>query len=216
MAAEAVQLSNDQISKVHRVMRTAGEMVDDRKYVVDPNWCPKTMDDFKAKFCADGLTINRAGMILLAQKENDAAEKVVLIFDGNASVNTQHLKEHLDRASGEGATEIILVVEGNLNPAAKKWAEGAKDERGVGIDVFVEDELVVNITQHELVPKHKPLNDKEAEAALAAFQLTKAQLPRMMARDPVARYFGMKRGDVVQIERKSETAGKYCTMRQVM
>ena len=214
--AEAVQLTNEQISKVFRVMQTVGEMVSDRKFTVDPTWCPDTMDDFRAKFCADNISISRHAMILQAPKEDSPGEKVLVIFDGAPSVTTQHLKEYVDRAIGEAAAEILLVVEGRLNPAANKWAEEAKAAKGVSIDVFNEDELVVNITKHELVPKHEPLSEKEAEAALAAFQLTKAQLPRMMSRDPVARYFGLKRGDVVKITRKSETAGTYSTYRQVM
>merc|ERR1711879_520334 len=80
-------------------------------------------------------------------------------------------------------------------------------------ETFLESELVVNVTEHILVPKHYLLSADEKAELLEHYKAKEFQLPRILTKDPVAKYLGLCRGDVVKIVRSSETAGHYVTYR---
>lgn len=107
-----------------------------------------------------------------------------------------------------------------LLPAAKKAIDNLNHSDPTKpryiIEVFKESELLVNITEHVLVPQHVPLNEAETRALLDRYKLKLTQLPRIKYTDPIARYYGMQRKQVFKIIRPSETAGRYVTYRLVV
>jgi DNA-directed RNA polymerase I, II, and III subunit RPABC1 len=64
-----------------------------------------------------------------------------------------------------------------------------------------------------MVPKHSVLSDEETKELLDKYRIKKHQIPKIQIQDPVAKYFGLARGQVMKIIRSSETAGRYVTYR---
>ena len=210
-------VSKDQVSRLYHVMITVGEMCTDRGYEVSTQWCPSDVSEFGKKFVGTGTFIDREKMMLFCRNAADH-EGLFVFFNGDASVNTDRIKEYQRRAMSENAKTVILVTEGKLNPPTKKYVEtlARHESQPITMQVFHEDDLVVNITKHELVPRHIPLTDDETQEVLKAFALKTSMLPRILSKDPISLYFGMKRGQVFRIQRRSETAGEYTTYRQVV
>lgn len=71
----------------------------------------------------------------------------------------------------------------------------------------------VDIFKHELVPRHKLLSEEEKKKVLEKYNVKLYDLPKIKLKDPVI--IALKEAgvninawDLIEIERKSQTAGK--------
>jgi len=74
-------------------------------------------------------------------------------------------------------------------------------------EIFLEEELMINIIDHILVPQHILLSNDEAKYVLEKYNAKKKDMPKIYSTDPIARYYDMKPGNICRIIRPSETAG---------
>jgi len=231
--------SDEEIGKLFRVRQTVLKMLSDRNYDVggdDDEESGQTIDGFKARFlievnAAGGennnninrkkeYKINRQGMRISGKHRRDQSDMFVFFPEENrVGVKTiekyiefmhDSLKENKDTTA---KCRGIVVVQTSLSSYAKDQLHKFPE---IVMECFTESELVVNVTQHMLVPKHTLLSLDEKKELLLRYKLRETQLPRIQIADPLSRYFGLRRGDVMKIERVSETAGRYITYRLVV
>lgn len=136
-------------------------------------------------------------------------------FSPETTIGIKHIRQFAQHLDANNFTTGIFITIGPVTTAALRAFEPLAD-RGITAEHFREEDLLVNITRHELVPKHVLLSDEEKKILLDRYRLRETQLPRIQYGDPVARYLGLKRGNVVKIIRKSETAGRYASYRWVL
>ncbi|KAI0484727.1 RNA polymerase [Xylariaceae sp. FL0804] len=218
-----------------RAWRTAHEMVQDRGYELAETEVKISLDSFKAQFTSvDGSLAwdklnSREKLKFSARPSQDMMKKYtppataanpdpqpdvgtiwVEFFAGDA-LGADQMRKFAKFCSHEHYKTGLLVTHVPVSAGAKK--EIARFAQWTTIEWFLEEDLLINITHHELVPRHVILSREEKIALLKRYRLKETQLPRILQRDQVAKYFGMRRGQVVKIIRSSETAGRYASYR---
>ncbi|WWC65146.1 uncharacterized protein I303_107760 [Kwoniella dejecticola CBS 10117] len=201
-----------ELARLWRVSRTVHEMVRDRGYLVADYEVDVPFDQFKNDFGATG-SVDRGPMSFSVKHAEDEGTLYVY-FCAEKNVSKAAMKTFITSMDKIGAKRGIIIWSEKMSPAAKKTLQELASE--YHLEDFQESDLLVNITRHFLVPKHQIMRKEEKDQLIKRYRLKETQLPRIMITDPVARYYGMKRGQVMRIERASETAGRYITYRICM
>lgn len=199
---------NPEAARLFRVYRTVSNMLHSRGYMVPPELLQMTPQMFREKF---GEVPDREALTVLVEKGDDETNQLFVFFTTDEKVGVRPIKTITDRMRAEGVTNAIMVLRVDITPFAKSALSEMSDS--FRIEHFKEAELLVDITKHQLVPIHQVLTQTEKSELLKRYRLKETQLPRIQPNDPVARYYGMRRGQVVKIIRPSETAGRYVTYR---
>ena len=69
------------------------------------------------------------------------------------------------------------------------------------------EEKPIPIFKSSLVPKSRVLKPEEETKLLEKYNISKPQLPRILANDPVVKALDAKKGNIIEFSRDSKTAG---------
>ena len=206
-------MNNEAANRFFRMRRTISQMLRDRGFNVDPIDYEMDFETFLATF--PGPSSEQYNQIY--QHNNPNINPIMTRFDyDDGHFTNKQLKDCLATMKAKDIKHAILIVtDGSMTPMTVKTVEKIKTQESLQIELFEQKEVLINITEHELVPKHSPLTDEEKKQLLDRYQVTESQIPRILKTDPVIRYLGVDVGTVVEITRKSETAERYITYRLV-
>lgn len=112
--------------------------------------------------------------------------------------------------------ELVIIIKDKMSNSnvLEEYLSRFYMKTNIFIQVFWLDSLQVKIIEHEYVPQHRILEEDEKNMLLTSYNITSFnQLPIIMVNDPVAKFIGMRKGDVCEISRPSETSGQYIAYR---
>ena len=75
------------------------------------------------------------------------------------------------------------------------------------IEYFFVSELQFDITRHRLMPRHALLTGAARDAVLDKYGRNLSLYPKILLKDPMARYLGLKKDDMVEISRMVPNQG---------
>lgn len=198
-------------SRLFRIWKTSLKMLSKRGYTVMDEFLHMTTQEFFHRF---GESPSRGEQLeIMVEKADDPTDQLVLHFPDDEKVGVTTIQAFCENKMKPGEfTKAILVVRHSITPFAKQAIQQMA-LGGFKIEYFRDSELLVDITEHRLVPTHHVLDPTQKTELLKRYRLREGQLPRIQKDDPVARFYGLEKGQVVKIIRTSETAGRYVTYR---
>ena len=141
-------------------------------------------------------------------------ERVAVVVRAE-KLSVHSVRDAASSASARGAATLLVLV--GAAPTAPVRFAIAEVERATGLflEVFTVGEMQIDVLAHELQPVFRVVTESEVRALLAERRVKLTQLPRILSSDPCARYLGARRGTVLCITRRPESANELVTYRVV-
>ncbi|KAI3471739.1 hypothetical protein Pfo_028389 [Paulownia fortunei] len=184
------------------------EMLKDRGFAVPSCEIEVSLQEFRNKH---GQMPDVDDLRITALHKDDPSIKVLVLFCGPNIVKVNVIRAIATLiVNKDSLSRLILVLQNKITNQALK----AVDLFSFKVEIFQITDLLVNITKHELKPKHQVLTD-EKENLLKKYSIDEKQLPRMLQKDAIARYYGLEKGQVVKVTYSGELTQLHVTYRCV-
>ena len=204
------EISESEIARLYKIKKTELQMLEARGYDVERD---KNIQYESFKQSLQIIDGKIPKLNFYGNKINDESSTIYVEYIIAEKIKTDDITQFCMKLKEKNIPNGIIIISGLISSMARQKLKETNDSKLFHIEIFEDKELIVNITEHELVPKHIILSDEEKQTLLKKYRLKESQLPKILTSDPVARFLGLVKGQVVKIIRASETAGRYITYR---
>ena len=175
-------MENEKLSLIFRARKTILQMLRDRNYHV-PEDTSENFESFKSKFsnvlmqedCMSQIVQNISKIYKTIPKDKNSVQQgIFVLFQdkpqfsvSDISATTGYLggEKMEDNQHSSETNRAIIVSTGKITSLAEKEIAKLRPSK-IFIEFFNVKDLQVNITEHELVPKHIIISQEEKEALL--------------------------------------------------
>lgn len=214
-----------------RVWSTIRTLVTDRHYEIPEEYIKiQTFEDWKKKFVSTSddeepfyySNLDTLYNITLKGKEKYGTsllcDQLYVVWTNDEKLNLKFINDLTLKMKVDKVYQALILYGNGLTDRAKReisyptiYGEGSINtvtESSPPINLRIEtlqrDSYIINITHHKIQPKFELISQTEKEKVLILLKTEANKLPRMHSTDPIARYYGLIRGQILKITRANE------------
>ncbi len=112
--------------------------------------------------------------------------------------------------------KLILVAPERINIQGSSFEtmlNNFYNQKGYYVQIISLPQLLINIVNHRDVPHHEVIDENDKKELLVKYNIKQENLPVILRDDAMARYLGLRPGEIVRILRPSPTSGTYVSYR---
>lgn len=200
------------LGRLFEVKKNQLNMIQRRGYNIDreKGVLQLTIQQFESTYVPFARNQNKSVRAVLTNVyENNDGQRILVYYADVPTTATQlgvnEVGDAIASMERYRLRDAVIITAKPLSPAATKHINGLV---AYNIQIFLEDEMAYDPTAHFLVPKHIPLSLDEQRQFMETKRegdvgFTIDQMPIIPASDIIARYYGLRGGRIVRIERKN-------------
>ena len=212
------------LDDIFLVRNTAMEMISQRGFNVDRSTKCISKDRLSIMyqhFISQIGKKNRSSILDIHILNEDSQAYIAWCPDTNIDNNIKKIGKEFRETCNPGEYDDLIIIMMSRDVPN----ENLLSYESSNVTIFSIANLTVNITKHSLVPRHRVLDINESNKILKRLRVTRGNIPQInrfyteednCKGDPVARFYGMRSGDIVEITRRQKTSGDHNFYREVV
>lgn len=183
-----------------KMVRRRGYNIDKEKHILET-----PLHQFLNGYISYAKENNRSFRSVMTNVyENDDGKRMLVYYADVPTTTTQlGVKEVGDAISSMEKYKLhdaVIITARQLSPSALNHVNKLVSEN---IQIFLEEEMAYDPTEHFLVPKHIPLSLEEARSFLESNKINIDEMPVIRSDDIIIKNLGLRGGRIVKIEREN-------------
>ena len=196
---------------IYKSRRVILEMLQMRGYDTS-KYLQQTREELNILFQQHGSKGNSEidSLDIIVEKEN----KIFVKYLTTSKIRNQIIINTIDEVYESNILDkkdiIIIIAKDKVTyqGTLEEYVNRIFYKDGTYAQIFWLNSLLFNISEHDLVPKYKIMNDSEKQALIDKLYLDhEKNLPKILVTDPVAKFYGVRIGQLCEIEYTNQTNG---------